>query len=699
MSALILLLVLTNLARADEGMWTFNDFPSAEVGKKYGFAPSQAWLDHVRLSSVRIAEGCSGSFVSEDGLVMTNHHCVHPCVEQLSTKEKDFVTQGWYAETAEKEARCPEMEVNVLTDIRDVTSEVTGATKGLEGQAYADAQKAVYAKLEKACAASDDLRCDVVNLYHGGAYDLYVYQRYQDVRLVFAPEFDIAFFGGDPDNFMFPRFDMDSAFVRVYTRDHDKKGGKAEAKPLRVKHWLHWSTDRLKEGDLTFVSGHPGSTARLQTVAQLAHDRDVDLPERLLWAAEWRGMLREFMKRGAEETRIATSDFFYLENSFKARYGMWHALEDPALMASKDRSEKELRAKVDADPALKGSTGPAWDKVADALRAYDQIRTRLSYLERGYGFRSALFGYALTLVRFADEMNVPNEKRLREYTDANLPAVRQDLASTAPVYPELEIATLSLSLTKLREVLGADDPFVKSVLGPKSPDELAAELVNASKLASPELRMRLLEGGKQAVAASDDPMIRLARAVDPEARKVRKVWEDDIASVIDQNTERIATAYFRVNGRSTYPDATFTLRLSYGTVKGYDELSRHVPPFTTLQGAFDRATGRDPFALPKRWIDAKDKLKLDTPFDMATDNDIVGGNSGSPVVGRNGRIVGLVFDGNIQSLGGDFWFDERVNRTVAVTTEAITEALDKVYAARRLVDELKASEKAKISIK
>lgn len=691
-----LLLVLTTLAlstssRADEGMWTFNRFPSDKVAEKYGFKPSTEWLNQVRLSSVRLAEGCSGSFVSPDGLILTNHHCVHPCVEQLSTQERDRVKTGFYAETAEQEQRCPEMEVNQLIEIRDVTEQVGKATRNLDGQAYVDAQRAVISSLERSCATSDDLRCDVVNLYHGGAYNLYVYQRYQDVRLVFAPEFDIAFFGGDPDNFMFPRYNLDSAFVRVWSPD--KKGGKTKKgseKPLKTANWLPWAEAPIKEGALTFVSGHPGRTARLETTAQLEYQRDVDLPERLFLTSEWRGMLREFMERGPDAKRIATTDLFYLENSFKARHGMWQALVDPALFSSKKKAEDEIRAKVNADPALKAELGGAWDEVERAMALMRDHREQLWYIEWGRGFSSDLFSHARTLVRATDEKLLPNEKRLSEYRDANLPAIRQDLASTAPVYEDLEIAKLTLSLLKLREVLGADDPFVRGVLGAKSPAELATELVKGSRLKDPAARMKLYEGGKATLDASDDPMIRLARLTDPEARKVRKIYEEQISPVLDKNGEKISKAWFRFHG-DTYPDATFTLRLSYGAVRGYEESGHKVEPFTRVKGLYDRATGSEPFALPQRWLDARSKLSPDTPFNMVTDNDIIGGNSGSPVIDKEGRLVGLVFDGNIQSLGGDFWFDERVNRAVAVTATAILEALDKVYGADRLATELRKS--------
>ncbi|HVY46347.1 MAG TPA: S46 family peptidase [Minicystis sp.] len=663
---------------SDEGMWLLNDFPSQRVAKKYGFAPTQPWLDHVRLSSVRLALGCSGSIVSPSGLVMTNHHCASQCISQISSAKKDYQKDGFFAKTEKDEVKCPGMEVDELTDISDVTDRVNGATKGLADKAFNDAQKAEMSKIEKACATSDDVRCDVVTLYHGGKFHLYKYKRFQDVRLVFAPEFAIAFFGGDPDNFMFPRYDLDVSFLRIY--DHDK--------PAQMANYFEWSKEGVKPGDLTFVSGHPGSTSRLLTTAQLAFQRDVALPSALLRHSELRGALTEFGARGKEERRISSETLFGIENAIKARKGMREALIDPAFFGQKVAEEKALRARVEADPALKDAAG-AWDAIANAQKTLANIYDRYVFVERGAGFQSDLFGIARELVRAGDEMKQPNEQRLREYTDSHMPAVKAQLFSNAPIYDEFETFMLTQSLTKLREVLGADDPFVKKVLGKQSPAELAAAVVKGTKLKDVKVRKALFAGGKAAIDASKDPMIQLARLVDPDARGVRKQYEDSVESVEKKNGELIAKAEFAVYGTSRYPDATFTLRLAYGSVKGWNEAGHEVNPITTFAGAFDRATGRDPFALPKSWLDAKSKLNLNTPFDFCATNDIIGGNSGSPVVDKNARIVGLIFDGNIHSLGGDYGYDPATNRAVAVHSAALVEALDKVYGAQRLLGELK----------
>ena len=686
-AALLLAAALPFAAHADEGMWTFDNFPSAKVAKKYGFSPDAKWLTEAQLSSVRLAGGCSGSFVSPEGLVMTNHHCAHSCIEQLSTKDKDFVKEGFFASTPDQEVKCPEIELNQLTAISDVTKRMHSATQGLEGQKFAEAQRAEMAKIEKECAGDDDkLRCDVVTLYEGGIYDLYKYKRFQDVRLVFAPEFAIAFFGGDPDNFNFPRYDLDVSFIRAYEND----------KPARTDHYFKWSAAGAKEGDLTFVSGHPGGTDRELTVAQLKYQRDIALPEVLFALAEYRGALTMYTKLGAEQYRTAEAELFGIENSYKALKGRYEALITDALWNEKAQREQKLRAAVKKSPAMKKEYGAAWDMVAKAVDEYTPRRKEYQYIEGGSparpsGFRSRYFTIAKTLVRAAGELGKPNEKRLRELRDSNLPAVKQGLFSGAPIYDELETFRLSYSLTKLREDLGADHPFVKKVLGKKSPEELAKELISGTRLKDVELRKKLWDGGKAAVDASDDAFIQLARLTDPDARAVRK-WHDEVIEPREKKgAELIAKAKFQIEGTSNYPDATFTLRLTYGSVEGYEEKGHRVNPITVMGGAFERATGREPFALPQSWVVAKQdkRINLGTPFNMATSNDIIGGNSGSPVFNKDLQVVGLIFDGNIQSLGGEYGFDPAVNRAISVCTPALLEALDRIYGAKRIVAELK----------
>jgi hypothetical protein len=660
-------------------MWLLNEFPSARVEKRYGFSPTQPWLDHVRLSSVKLAGGCSGSFVSDRGLVMTNHHCAKGCIEQVSTKEHDYIKHGFYAKTDEAELKCPGMEVLQLTAISDVTARVTEATKGLADAAYSDAERAAFATIEKACSTSDKVRCDVVSLYRGGKYHLYQYQRFQDVRLAFAPEQGIAAFGGDPDNFNFPRYDLDVSFLRLYD----------DNKPAASPQFFKWSAHGAKDGELTFVSGHPASTSRLLTVAQLEYRRDVRLPELLLWLAEVRGTITEYQKRGPEQKRTSSVFLDRIENGLKALRGRHEALLDPVFFASKIAEERALRASVATHPELASATASAWDQIAGAEDELRRMHLRYELIEHGLFSDARLLNFARTLVRAADEIPKPNEKRLNEFSDSKLPALQHALFSPAPIEDELDALRLSMMFTNLRAKLGPDDPFVKLVLGKDSPEDLARELIKRTKLKDVKARKALFEGGKAAIDASTDPLIVLARAMEPEARALRKAYEEKVESVENKNGELIAKARFALLGTDVYPDATFTLRLSYGHVAGWSEDGKVIHPFTTFGGAFDRATGKDPFALPPSWLAAKGKLDLTTPFNFTTTNDIIGGNSGSPVINKDAEIVGLIFDGNIHSLGGDFGFDAAKNRAVSVHSEAIVESLKEVYGAGRILSELK----------
>ena len=683
-------LILAAAAKADEGMWTFDNFPSKLVGKKYGFAPDAAWLEEARLASVKLASGCSGSFVSPDGLVMTNHHCAHSCIEQLSTKERDFVAQGFYAPRVEDEVKCPEIEVDQLQQIADVTSQVQGATRGLKpGKEFNDKRKAAMNGIEKECAAgSDRVRCNVIELYHGGQYSLYKYKRFLDVRLVFAPEFAIAFFGGDPDNFNFPRYDLDVSFIRAYE----------DGKPAHQEHYFRWSPNGVKDGDLTFVTGSPGRTDRGLTTAELAEQRDVVLPERVAELAQWRGALTVFMSQSAEHKRIAERDLFGVENNFKRYKGYFEALVSPTLWNQLSARENALREKVLSRSSLRKKYASAWDDVAKSVDASRAHRKEFAYLELNgeaappTAFNSPLLGIARRLVRGTEELQKPNDERLKEFGDARLPELKQRLFSRAPIYPEFEQFRIAYMLTKMREQLGPDHPVVRKVLGKLSPEEIAAQLVK-SRLYDVKFREQLWQGGRDAVQASDDPAIAFERLIDPDARAVRRWHDEEIAPLEKSGAERIAAAKFEIEGKNAYPDATLSPRISFGAVKGWDENGKRVEPFTTFAGAFDRATGRDPFKLPDSWLAAHQNHQIEpsTPFDFVTNNDIIGGNSGSPVIDRNKQIVGLIFDGNIHSLGGDYGFDDSVNRAVSVDSRALLEALDHIYGARRIVSEIKGS--------
>ena len=689
--AAALTLCLTS-AFADEGMWTFNNFPAAKVGQAYGFTPDQAWLDHIRMASVRIAGGCSASLVSAQGLVMTNHHCARSCIENVSgLTHKDYNRDGFLAKTTADEARCPGMEMNQLVAITDVTRRVQDATKAATPETFNDVQKATLAAIEKECGTTDDVRCEVVSLYQGGRYDLYKYRRYQDVRLVFAPEDRIAFFGGDPDNFNFPRYDLDVSMVRIYGND---------GKPLHDAEHLAWSDGKLKDGDLTFVSGNPGGTSRDLTMAQFDDERDDKLVRDIAYRSELRGYVTQYQERGAEERRQSNDILFGTENGLKVFKGRHEALADKAFHDELAANEKAFRAKVMADPALAQAYGGVWDAIAELVRKDRMYRTEYMALERGIRY-SSLFTIARNLVRHGDEMAKPNGERLREFGESRLPQMKTATLVNEPIYDELEISILTWSLTQIRADLRADHPIVKRVFGKRSPAQIATDAVKHTRLKELQVdargnaiggyRKALYDGGKAAVDASHDPMIELARALDPDARAIRKKVETEVDGPLKRQQELLAKARFAVYGDSRYPDATFSLRLSYGTVKGWKEGDHEVAPFTTMAGAFDRATGADPFQLPDSWVKDKRKLDLSTPMNFVTTNDIIGGNSGSPLVNRKGEVAGLIFDGNIHSLGGDYGYDPALNRAVAVDSAALLEAMDKVYGAGRLVKELKGS--------
>lgn len=678
-----LLVAGAGTAMADEGMWTLDHLPTKQMQQRYGFTPSQQWIDLVQHAALRLAEGCSGSFVSANGLVMTNHHCANMCLSQLSKGHEDYMSNGYIALKQEDEPKCPDVELNQLQSITDVTAQVNAATAGKSGAERVKAERAIDSKLEQSCVNGDakTWRCDVITLYNGGRYALYKYRRYQDVRLVFAPEQSIAFFGGDPDNFNFPRYDLDVAFFRAYV----------DNKPASTPQFFKFSTQGPKAGDMTFVIGNPGQTQRGIPWTQLAAMRDYRLVPFFGFLSELRGVLWQYGRAGAEQTKEAQDLRFGLENTIKVFNGWLQTLADDNFVDQKKKQDASLRAWMAATPERRAKYGDPWADLERAQLRSKDLRARFDMLENGAGFAgrfTQLFGYARTLVRAAAERNKPDGERLPDFREANLPAVQHTLESDVPVYPRFEQTMLSWSLEKFRQVLGADDPTVHEVLGKQSPDDLAQHLVGGTKLADPAVRKQLWDGGEKAIAASNDPMIQLARQIDPESRKIRKAYEDEVTAPTDKADETIAKARFDHEGMSSYPDATFTLRLSYGKVVGWNENGAPVPPFTYIGGLYKRATGADPFKLPDSWIKAQSNLDAATPMNFVTDNDIIGGNSGSAVIDREGHAVGLIFDGNIHSLGGDFVYDGGTNRAVAVDTAVLVEAVRKVYNLPRLADEL-----------
>jgi hypothetical protein len=686
----IMVLLSVTFAYCEEGMWLFNGFPSGKVKSAYGFEPSQAWLDHVRLSSVRFSNG-SGSFVSADGLVFTNHHIGSQCVQELSKAGSDYMKSGFYAKTSLDEARCPDMELNVLQSIEDVSEKVNGAVKpGMNTSDAGKAQRAAMSSIEKECAAATGLRCDVVTLYSGGMYHLYRYKKYTDVRLVFAPEFQMAFFGGDEDNFTYPRYDLDITFFRAYEN----------GKPAQIKDYLTWSKEGVKEGDLIFVSGHPGSTGRWLTTAQMAFLRDTEYPFRISTLKRRIAALKQFSTQSAENARVAQEDIFGLENSLKAITGYSMGFKNQQQMDDKAANERTLRQTVLDDAKLETEFGDPWSAIDAAMKAQKNLWLNLVYVEgkpyskpvEASALRGDMALFARELVRLAEEKQKPNAERLREYRETALPTLEQSLFSSAPIYKSLETAILAESLQEMSEALhGVNDAFVAKLLAGKTPANRAKELVGGSSLGDVNVRRTLYEGGAPAIQASTDPLIALMRGIDAEARGYRKAYDDEVDAVEKREGSKIARLKFEQGGLSVPPDATFTLRLSYGSVKGYRENGKNVPAMTIIGGAFEHAgmaKNRPPDELPVSWSETKSKLSMNTPFNFVSTADIIGGNSGSPTINKNGEVVGIIFDGNIQSLPWRFYFDDAQARAVSVDSRGIEEVLRNTYNATGLLNEL-----------
>ncbi len=673
MSRVVLLcvaLALPQLGGAAEGMWPFNMAPAEQVKREHGFEITAPWLDRARRASVRFNNGGSGSFVAPTGLVMTNHHVGVDCIQKLSQGERDYVKDGFLAATPADEAVCPDLELNRLESIEDVTARVKAAEVGPDTAAQNKARKAAVSEIEKACTEETKLRCDVVTLYSGGAYHLYRYRKFTDVRLVFAPEMQVAFFGGDPDNFNYPRACLDVAFFRVYV----------DGKPAETPDHFTFDATGAKEGQLVFVSGHPGSTGRLHTPAHLVFLRDTAYPYVLKKLTTLRDKLAKYMAKGETQRRAARKTFFGVENGIKAIGGYLGGLRDPALLAEAERRHAEVRAKVGDKETLQ----QAWPKLAAAYGAYGRFYVDYASTERRMSPGGDLARIARHLLRWSEEKAKPNGERLREYRDSGLESLKHRLFSEAPIDDGLQIELIEYGLTNMLEALGAQDPTVKSVLDGASPRARAEAAVKGTKLGDVATRRKLFEGGLEGVR---DPLIELVRAYDQRARTLRRRHESDVEAVERRWSGRVAEAWAAAHGQSVYPDATFTLRLNHGEAKGFGD-TRWTTTYADLYAKHDAAKGAEPYSLPKRWLDARLKLDHSTSFDFISTNDIIGGNSGSPVFDTKLRAVGLIFDGNIHQLSNRFVYRDAKERAVSVSTAAIAHALDRVYGATALLEEL-----------
>ena len=676
--AAALLTLAAGAARAEEGMWTFDNFPIARANATLGTHIDQAFLDKVRLSSVKFG-GCSAGLVSGAGLVMTNNHCVATCVANLSTQAVNYAETGFTPRTREEELKCPGGTAEILTDITDVTERMHAAGAGLEGQAFTRARDAEAGRIEQeACGGAADRRCQVVTLYRGGQFKLYTYKKYSDVRLAFAPEDRAATFGGDLDNFSFPRFAIDAAFIRLYENNA----------PAATPTHFAWNASQPVEGTPVFVSGSPGATQRLLTQDQLFTVRDVVLPMDQLLASELRGRLIRFSEESEENAFIAMDPIVGLENTYKRGLGRMRALVDPAFMATRAEGEADFRRRVAADAALTARVGDPWADLAAVQPIQRELYPAYAMLEGQAGGGSQLFSWARTLVRGAQERAKPSAERLPEFADSRLAAVQSGLFAERPVYPTLDQVRMEWWLSKTREWLTVDDSRVRDLLGPESPEAKSARLTAGTTVGDPAVRRALWDGGMEAIRASNDPMIKFALAMQDNSRAIRSDWEARVQAPTDRASERLAAARFAAYGDAVYPDATGTLRLTYGKIEGSDVPGQRWGPFTTFDGLWDRATGAAPFDVAPKLLAARDRIDGDTVLNMAVSSDTIGGSSGSPVVNAAGEMVGANFDSTVLTQRNAYGYDRNVNRSVIVTTGAVTAALRDVYGMDGLVREL-----------
>lgn len=679
---ILLFLLFQTTIHTDEGMWTFDSIPIETIQKKYGYSLKNDWIQKVQLSSVRFNDGGSGSFISPNGLVITNHHVAMSQLQKLSTSENDYVKNGFYAQNKKTEIKCPDLELNVLIQYENITTKVLSSMdKKLNLTEQNKQRKATIAKIEQEATQRTKLRADVVTLYNGGEYWLYLYKKYTDIRLVMAPEEQMASFGGDYDNFTFPRYALDFAFFRVYENN----------KPIQSPSFLPWSKKGVRENDLVFTSGHPGSTSRRRTFKQIEFTRDYTLPEYIKSLELYLHAYREFSKIGKEESRIAKEKILRLENSLKVTKGKLQSLKDPDFIENIRQREESIRRKISLNRTLNLMYGNTWNRISEAIELHKKRYKEFRYRTI---FGSRLVDLAISIVRYGAEVQKPNEIRYAEYRESNLDSLKHRLLSNAPLYKNIEKYILSISLERAEKELGKTDSFVQAAIGKSNPADIANNIILKTQIDDIKFRQNLITGGQKAIDASTDPLIIWARNVDPILREMRDWFSDNVESILAREGNHLATLEFELFGKSMYPDATFTLRLSYGKVMGYEDGTTLIPFKTNYLGLLNRAVSFNnvsPFQLTNQVKKSIKKIKLNKPLNFVSTNDITGGNSGSPVINTNGEFVGIIFDGNIYSHANDYFYTETKARAISVHSTGIMEALNKVYHTKELINEIKSA--------